>query len=154
MEIAREKLDAETYGAIYARAVVLDRKQQAVPLAPAIDKPVVAERLEAHLNGVEAPQEVSHVQERLQQRMDIEVTTNDLGDLLRVAMKGGPEVQIVGQKMDLVQECIVNWRGKHFVVMFSKSRGKLITAYPHHKRKTGHKMRAGRPRDWRAREIG
>lgn len=76
--------------------------------------------------------------------MDIIVTAADLGDLLKTALAGGPNVSVVKQTMDLVQECVVNWHGKHFVVVFSKSRGKLITAYAK-PAKRKNKLKVGRP---------
>ena len=54
--------------------------------------------------------------------------------------------------MDLVQDLTVNWRGKHFYVVWSKSRNKLITVMAK-KRKRKHKVRGGRPRDTRKDDL-
>lgn len=153
MEVARGKLDGSVFDEIYQRAVALDRKQQMIaPVSAPIEKPQVMARVEAHLNGESKPIEVPHIQERIERRLEIDVTSTDLGDLLRVAKGGGPNVQVVRQVMDLVQECVVNWRGKHFVVIYSKSRDKLITAFPK-KKKPPKRMKSGRPKDWRSSDI-
>jgi len=150
MEVARGRLDRAIYDEIYQRAVGLEHKRQIRPTtADPVDKPALASRIEAHLNGETRPPEASHIQGRIERRLEIDVTLADLGELLRVAQAGGPNVQVVKQVMDLVQECVVNWRGKHFVVVYNKSRGKLITAFAK-QRKSNKKLRAGRPKDWRS----
>lgn len=154
MEIARGKLDPVLYKEIYDRAIVLDRQQidnTSKPKNKPIDNPNVIERIEAHLNGEKQPTQVPHIKERIERRLEIDITPSDLGELLSVVRAGGVNVQVIRQEMDLMQECVVNWRGKHFIVIYNKSRNKLVTAFA--KKTKLPKIKTGRPRDWQARNI-
>jgi len=151
MEIARGRLDRELFDSIHDRAVELERRDQMRPAGASVDKPAVANRVAAHLNGEDQPERPEpHVAARLERRMDIDIGPTDLGCLLRVVNEGGPNVKVVRQFLDLIKEAVVSWRGKHFVVVYSKSRNKLITAYPKSKKRPKQKVRSGRPKDWRA----
>ncbi len=153
MKIARDKLDGAVFDGIYTRAVELERQAMMRPAGERIEAPLIAVRLAAHLNGEEKPPAPKpHAAAQIEKRLEIEVGPADLGDLLRMVREGGPNVTITRQSMDLQQELAVNWRGKHFVVIYSKGRDRLITAYPKQKKRPK-KVRAGRPKDWRAVDV-
>jgi hypothetical protein len=151
MEIARDKLERSVFDDIYARAVELEREALAKPIPERVHHPIIAERIAAHLNDENPPPPPPkrHAAAQIERRMDIEVGPLDLGDLLRVVRAGGPTISVIRQSMDLVQELEVSWRGKNFVVIYSKSRDKLITAYPKAKKRKFKKIKVGRPKDWR-----
>jgi hypothetical protein len=156
MAIALDRIDRDLYDEIFKRAVELDHEEQIAASRlrrgssqDTINKPYLIERIEAHLNDEPQPVEIPHIKQRMERRLDINVSKSDLGDLARAVKAGGPNVEIIKQTMDLVQECVLNWRGKHFVVIYSKSRDKLITAYPKQK-KPKKKLPADRPKDWRS----
>jgi hypothetical protein len=154
MEIARDRLERTLYDSIYTRAIELERELITKPIPERVQHPVIAEKIAAHLNGEKSPPPPPkpHVAERIEKRMDIEIGPSDLGDLLRVVRAGGPMISVLRQSMDLVQELEVSWRGKHFVVVYSKSRDKLITAYPKAKKRKPKRVKTGRPKDWRSGE--
>jgi hypothetical protein len=151
MEIARDKLEQSVFDDIYASAVELEREALAKPTPERVHHPIIAERVTAHLNDEKppSPPPKRHAAAQIEKRMDIEVGPLDLGDLLRVVRAGGPTISVVRQSMDLVQELEISWRGKNFVVIYSKSRDKLITAYAKAKKRKFKRVKAGRPKDWR-----
>lgn len=151
MEIAKGKLDCETFDAIYARAVELERSEMIKPTGRRVEHPIVAEKIATHLNDeVQLPTpHRPHAAIQIERRLDIDVGPADLGNLLRVIHDGGPNVSVIRQLMDLQQHLVVNWRGKHFVVIYSKTRDRLITAYPQRKKRPKKKIMVSRPRDWR-----
>lgn len=155
MEVARGFLPSDTFAEIHRRAIEKERErietQRVAPTERPIASPATLALVAAHLANEPRPtkEEIKpHVQERIEERLSLEITQGDLKELLEFVRKGGPNISVVGQKMDLVQELAVNWRGKHFVVVWSKSRNKLITVIPKKKKKKQN-VRVGRPRDGR-----
>lgn len=162
LEVARGILSAETFDDIYQRAVAKERaaveRREPDPKRPAVSAVMLA-KLERALNkdlqGPDAPAIASeplpknHAQERLEKRMDLAVTQGDMAELLRFIQAGGPNVEVIRQRMDLTQELVVNWRGKHFNVVWSKSSNKLITVWLKTKKSKQFKVQKGRPKDAR-----
>lgn len=139
IQIARDKLDPAVFADIQAKAVAAERRRvEAQPTLPAVlqvDRPNMAARVEAHLRGLPKPKLVPHPTVRIEERLDIKIGPNDLGELAQVVRAGGPNVKVNKQVMEAVLHCTVDWRGKHFTVLFSKSRDQIITAYPYRKQK-------------------
>ncbi|MCM8735938.1 hypothetical protein M5E06_17540 [Azospirillum sp. A1-3] len=154
MEIARRKLDAETYDSIYAAAVAAERRRiEEAPTLPAderVEKPALSASIEAAINDLPAPPpQASHVAERLEERADIQVGPNELGELKRMVRDGDRNAKITKTRMESIAEAEVSFMGRHFIVVYNKSRDHLITAYLKRSKKSRNKYAGPRKGDWR-----
>lgn len=155
MEIARQKLDADTYDGIYAAAVAAERRRiEEAPALPAddrVEKPVLSASIEAAINGlpVLADPHVPHIAERMEERADIQVGPNELGELKRMVRDGDRNAKVTKTRFDSVVEAEVCFMGRHFVVIYNKSRDHLITAYLKRSKKAKAKYAGPRKSDWR-----
>jgi hypothetical protein len=139
IEIARQTLDPILFQELYDQAVAGERKAvEEAPTLPARDqvhKPVLAARIEAELNDLVIKPHQPHIQTRLEERMELDVGPNDLGQLARLVQAGGSDVKIIKRQMQCILYCEVNWRGKDFVVLYNQSQDRLITAFLKMKKK-------------------
>lgn len=155
MEVARRRLDAETFDSIYAAAVAAERRR--VEEAPAlsaderVEKPALSASIEADINDLPIlpPPHTPHIAERLEERADLQVGPNELGELKRMVRDGDRHAKITKTRMESVQEAEVSFMGRHFVVIYNKSRDTLITAYLKRSKKSKSKYAGPRKSDWK-----
>jgi hypothetical protein len=153
MEVARSKLSELTFDEIYAAAVSAERRAvESAPSLPSEDrvrKPALAAVIQADMQDLPRPEQPPHVVERLDQRVDLQIGENELGELKRMVRIGDRNSRILRTRLDTVIEAEVAFMGRHFTVIYNRTRDTLVTAFLKRKKKA--RLKVGpKKRDWRA----
>ncbi len=83
-----------------------------------------------------APTQPPHVVSRMDERLEVQVTTDDLNEIMQLIQSGDSRVRLLRTFMHRVEECMIIWRGREFIVVWNRSTRRLVTAYPKEKKRT------------------